>query len=273
MMSIFSAMAAQELSSRARVEILKMTSKAGASHVGSALSCVDIVSTLYQGIDGLAQPFDSNSNRDRFILSKGHATSALYAVLALKNFFPMDWLSDYCADGKKLGGHATASKVPGVSLSTGSLGHGMPYGLGIAMGLKRIGSRARVFVLMSDGECDEGTTWETALLASHHNATNLIVIIDRNKLQSLTSTEETLALEPFSQKWKSFGWQVRDIDGHNHFDIWQSLVESDRPLCIIANTIKGKGVDFMENSVPWHYKSPNQLELQNAISQVIGKDT
>jgi transketolase len=271
-MSIFNAMAAQELSIRARVEILKMTSKAGASHVGSALSCVDIITTLYQGVDGLAEPFNADWNRDRFILSKGHATSALYAVLALKNFFPMEWLSEYCADGKELGGHATANKVPGVSLSTGSLGHGMPYGLGIAMGLKKLKSKARVFVLMSDGECDEGTTWETALLASHHMATNLIVIVDRNRLQSLASTEDTLALEPFSEKWKSFGWQVREVDGHNHSDVWQSLAESEKPLCIIANTIKGKGVDFMENSVPWHYKSLNQLELRNAISQVTGKN-
>lgn len=267
-MSTITANAARKLSNQARVEILKMTNRARASHVGSALSCVDLISTLYEGMEGLSRTKSGSSDRDRFILSKGHAASALYAVLGLKNFFPMDWLLDYCVDGKQLGGHVTAEKVPGVVLTTGSLGHGMPYGLGIALGLKMCSQKGRVFVLMSDGECNEGTTWESAMIASHHQVNNFVVIIDRNNLQSLRSTEETLKLEPLAEKWESFGWEVRNIDGHNHQAILESLRESIKPLCVIADTVKGKGVDFMQNSVPWHYKSPNDVELENAILQV-----
>jgi transketolase len=185
-------------------------------------------------------------------------------------FFPWNGYQNIVTTGRNLGGHVTAHKVPGVTLSTGSLGHGMPYGLGVAIGLKKTSPRSRVFVLMSDGECNEGTTWESALLASHHQVDNLVVVIDRNRLQSLATTEDTLALEPFAEKWEKFGWEVRTIDGHFHEEIWQSLKRTNRPLCVVANTIKGKGVNFMENSIAWHYKSPNTEELASAISQVTG---
>jgi transketolase len=186
----------------------------------------------------------------------------------LQGFFPRSWLKEYCQNGAVLGGHVTYGGVPGVELSTGSLGHGLPYGIGIAIARKRSGFQGRIFVVLSDGECDEGTTWESAMIANHHGLDNLIVIVDRNRLQSLTSTEDTLTLEPFGKKWESFGWTVAEVDGHNHVAIQECLAKSTRPLCIIAETIKGKGVDFMENSVLWHYKFPNQFELSEALSQL-----
>ena len=169
-------------------------------------------------------------------------------------------------NGAPLGGHITSLGVKGVELSTGSLGHGLPYGVGIAIGKKRAEITGKVFVVMSDGECDEGTTWESALLANHHNLDNLVVIVDRNRIQSLRSTEETLKLEPFAEKWQAFGWEVTEIDGHDYSQITESLsTKNSRPLVIIANTTKGKGIKFMENSVLWHYKSPSEDDLQVAL--------
>ena len=260
-----------ELARASRVEILKMTHRAGASHVGSALSVVDVIAVLYQNIAKIEPSGIDLSDRDCVILSKGHACTALYSVLALKGFFPMNWLERYCADGAELSGHVTSAFVPGVELSTGSLGHGLPYGLGIQISRKRSGISGRTFVIMSDGECDEGTTWESALIASHHSLDSLIVIIDRNGIQSMGSTEETLALEPFPSKWESFGWNVHIVDGHDHDAISKvlSLPSSGKPTCIIANTTKGKGVDYMENQVLWHYRPPNENDLEIALNQIM----
>jgi transketolase len=156
-----------------------------------------------------------------------------------------------------------------VELSTGSLGHGFPYGLGIAISKKVTNNPGNIFVVISDGECDEGTTWESALIANHFNLTNLCVIVDRNRIQSLDYTEHTIALEPFTTKWQSFGWAVLEVDGHNYLDLASALSQKTiKPKCIIANTIKGKGVSFMENSVQWHYKSPNENEFYQAISEI-----
>jgi len=259
---------ASELALAARQEILGMTSAAKASHVASALSVVDILSVLYTTGTNISPDNKVEKCRDIVILSKGHAAAALYSVLALQGFFPRSWLKEYCQNGAALGGHVTYEGVPGVELSTGSLGHGLPYGIGIAMARKRSGCQGRIFVILSDGECDEGTTWESAMIANHHCLNNLIVIVDRNRLQSLTSTEDTLTLEPFGKKWEAFGWAVVEVDGHNHVAIQECLANSTRPLCIIAETTKGKGVDFMENSVLWHYKFPNQVELSEALSQL-----
>lgn len=263
---------ASELALAARREIIKMTAAAKASHVGSALSVVDILSVLYSGSANSTPENLEKVDRDIVILSKGHAASALYSVLALQGFFPMDWLNNYCENDAPLGGHVTSKGVPGVELSTGSLGHGLPYGLGIAMSRKMSGVSGRVFVVMSDGECDEGTTWESAMIANHHKLDNLIVIIDRNGIQSLTFTEHTLKLEPFEDKWKSFGWVTRVENGHNHETLSRALNKSSKPLCIIAETTKGKGVDFMENSVLWHYKSPTEEDVKNAFSQLKAND-
>ena len=261
---------AKELAYRARQEILKMTSVAKASHVGSALSVIDVLAVLYAEVANISPENIGEVDRDIVILSKGHAASAIYSTLAIQGFFPMDWLDKYCANGAPLGGHVTSKGVPGVELSTGSLGHGLPYGLGIALSRKRFGEKGRVFVVMSDGECDEGTTWESALLANHHGLNNLTVIIDRNGIQSLKETEVTLRLEPFADKWRAFGWNVFEIDGHDYEVLSKSMQLSDKPTVVIAKSVKGKGVSFMENSVLWHYRPPDQGELQSALDEVRG---
>lgn len=259
-------MKAEALSRNARRSILQMTSAANASHVGSCLSVVDILATLYAGVANVSPSSIHSSNRDRIILSKGHSAAALYAVLAEMGFIDKSELATYSQNGARLGGHVTAT-VPGVELSTGSLGHGLPYGIGLAISQKASDSCACVYVVLSDGELDEGTTWESALIANHLKLTNLKVIVDRNRLQSLKSTEETIQLEPLGDKFRSFGWNVVTCDGHNHLEIAKAL-EADGPLVLIAETTKGKGVDFMENSVPWHYKSANPEQLNNALEQL-----
>jgi transketolase len=259
---------APELALAARYEIIKMTSLAKASHVASALSVVDILSVLYTGSADISIENQSGVDRDIVILSKGHAASALYSILALKGFFPKEWLKMYCENNSPLGGHVTFNGVPGVELSTGSLGHGFPYGLGIAMARKLSGIAGRVFVVMSDGECDEGTTWESAMVANHHNLDNLVVIVDRNRIQSLTFTEDTLRLEPFADKWRAFGWHTIVENGHNYEALAKCLTKTNSPICVIAETIKGKGVDFMENSVLWHYKAPTEEDVLNAFAQL-----
>ena len=260
-----------KLALEARFEILKMTHLARASHVASALSVVDILSVLYAGAANIRPSNINESDRDIVILSKGHSAAALYSVLALQNFFPMEWLSNYSQNNAPLGGHVTSKGVPGVELSTGSLGHGLPYGLGIALARKRDGINGKVIVVMSDGECDEGTVWESAMVANHHKLNNLVVIIDRNRIQSLAFTEETLQLEPLDLKWNSFGWETEVISGHVYAAISKSIVTAEGPKCIIAETTKGKGVDFMENSVLWHYRPPSNDELNLANEQLKNK--
>lgn len=261
---------AERLAKLARVEILRMTSHAKASHVGSALSVVDILSTLYAGGAKIRKDNVDAVDRDIVILSKGHAASALYSVLAIQQFFPLSYLHSYCDDGALLGGHVTSTGLNGVELSTGSLGHGLPYGVGIALARKLYGVAGSVFVVMSDGECDEGTTWESALLANHHKLNNLTVIIDRNRIQSLGDTEKTLKLEPFKDKWEAFGWKASEIDGHHYLSLISTINENlSGPKVIIANTTKGSGVSFMENSVLWHYRSPNNAELESAVQEVL----
>ena len=260
----------QRLAKSARVEIVQMTHDAKASHVGSALSVVDVLAVLYSEVADINPSKINSPDRDVVILSKGHACTALYAVLSLKGFFPNEWLRRYCENGAELSGHVTSAYVPGVELSTGSLGHGLPYGLGIQLSRKKNNVGGRTYVIMSDGECDEGTTWESALIANHHNLDKLFVIIDRNRIQSMDSTENTLALEPFDLKWQAFGWNVIEVNGHDHEQLRGAFdfPSNGKPTCIIANTVKGKGVDFMENQVLWHYRPPSKDDLQNAIIQL-----
>lgn len=268
------------LARRIRALSLHMVHDAKASHIGGCLSMADVLAVLYGGylrIDG-ARPTDPG--RDRFILSKGHAAAAIYATLALRGFFPFEWLDTYCRDGARLGGHITHRGVPGVELSTGSLGHGLPVGMGMALGLKRTGSPSRVVVLLSDGECDEGSNWESALLAPQFELSNLRVIIDYNRIQSLGRVEEVAELEPFADKWRAFRWNVIEIDGHDLPSIQTALAASDdpatpdgksRPTAIIARTIKGKGVSFMEDLLRWHYSPPRGDELGRALAEVYGE--
>jgi transketolase len=211
-------------------------------------------------------------DRDRFILSKGHACAIFYAALAERGFFPSDWLDRFYADGGELAGHATHKGVPGVEVSTGSLGHGLPIGCGMAIAGKRSGRPYRVFVLISDGECDEGTTWETALVATQHRLDNLVVIVDYNKIQALGHVSDVLDLEPLAAKWRAFRWAVREIDGHDIPQIRDALgavpFEPGRPSCVVAHTVKGKGVRLMEDSLLWHYRSPVGEEFETALAEL-----
>lgn len=249
-----------------------MTHRARASHIGSCLSSADILSVLYTGILHHDPAAPKAPDRDRFILSKGHAAAALYAVLAERGFFPIDWLASYCDDGSPLLGHASSHAVPGVEVSTGSLGHGLPIGCGMALHGRRSGARYRVFVLLSDGELDEGSTWEAVLFAAHHQLDNLIAVVDFNKIQSFGRVEQVLSLEPLADKWRAFGWAVNELDGHSH-DALRGVLggvpfSQDRPSAVIAHTVKGRGVRFMEDRLEWHYRSPNDDELEQALGEI-----
>jgi transketolase len=212
--------------------------------------------------------FKSNSLADsgnQFILSKGHAAIALYSVLTSLGKISEKDLESFCEDGSQFYGHINHLAHPLIELSTGSLGHGMPYGVGLAHANLMNKERGLVFVLMSDGELDEGTTWESALIANKLKLQNLICVIDRNYMQSLESTETTLPLEPLKEKWKAFGWDVIEVDGHNFASLEKVNISSDKPKVLIATTVKGKGVTWMENEVSWHYKWPNDEQLNEAL--------
>jgi transketolase len=262
----------QKLASQIRRSALYMVHKANASHIGTCLSVADILAVLYSGILRVDPARPDWPDRDRFILSKGHGCAALYAVLAERGFFPKEWLDTYCQDGAHLAGHITHHNVPGVEVSTGSLGHGLPIGCGMALAGKHDNQPYRVFALLSDGECDEGSNWEAALFAPHHHLDNLIAIVDYNKIQSFGTVREVLDLEPLAQKWRAFGWAVREINGHDLEQIEDALksvpFKIGRPSCIIAHTVKGKGVSFMENQLAWHYKSPNDEQLKRALTEL-----
>lgn len=262
----------RRLAQRIRVKTLHMIHRAKSSHVGSAFSMADLLAVLYAKILRIDPQRPGWPQRDRFLLSKGHACAPLYAVLAERGFFPASWLDDFYLDGSRLAGHATHSGVPGVEVSTGSLGHGLPIACGMALVAKRDSSPFRVFTLVSDGECDEGSTWEAALFAPHHRLDNLAVIIDYNKIQSLGSVKEVLDLEPLAAKWRAFGWSVREIDGHDFRQIEDALanipVETGKPTCIVAHTVKGKGVSFMEDKLLWHYRAPDGGEMAAALAEL-----
>ena len=254
----------------ARLRTLEITYHSKTPHIGSAFSVIDILAVIYSNYVDLDKLKIKAADRKRVILSKGHAALGFYAVMEQVGLLQSEKLRQYCLPNSHLLGHVTHSKNTFVELSTGSLGHGLPYGAGMAYGLKKNGLGGQeVIVVISDGECNEGTTWESALIARHNSLNNLKVIIDRNRLQSIKGTEETLILESLPEKWKSFGWLVTEIDGHSHDQISESLaITADKPLCIIANTIKGKGVSFMENNNSWHYKSPTKEEYDLAKLEI-----
>jgi transketolase len=268
--------ATEELAKRIRRHAVRMTNLGGSSHVGSVLSMADIVAVLYGGIMRIDPSKPNLPNRDRFILSKGHAGAGIYAALAESGFFPIEWLEKHCADGSVLSGHVSHKGVPGVELSTGSLGHGLPVGAGMAYGAKLDDASRRVFVVLSDGECDEGSTWEAVMFSSHHKLDNLVAIVDYNKIQSLAPVAETLALEPFADKWRAFGWSVIELDGHDHNALYANLSNLPKvvgkPTCILAHTVKGKGVSFMERSVLWHYRTPRGSEYDEALNELISDE-
>ena len=261
------------LARRVRRHSVCMTSRGGSSHVGAALSIADILAVLYGG--GILR-FDrgrpSWPGRDRFILSKGHAGAAVYATLAECGFFGLERLDQHYQNGSDLSGHVSHKGMPVVELSTGSLGHGLGVGVGMALALRRKGEGQRVFVLLSDGECDEGSNWEAIMFAAHHRLDNLVAVVDYNKLQSLAPVAETLELEPFASKWRAFNWGVCEVDGHDHSALTEvfgrlPFVEQ-RPSVVIAHTTKGKGVTFMENTVLWHYRTARGRELEAALQEL-----
>jgi transketolase len=261
----------KELARRIRKHALAMTSRGGSSHIGAVLSMADLVAVLYADVMAYDASQPRLPTRDRFILSKGHAGAGIYAALAECGFFPVKQLETHYQDGSLLSGHVSHKGIPGVEFSTGSLGHGLPVGAGMAYGASLDGRTHRVFVLLSDGECDEGSNWEAVLFAAHHKLRNLIAVIDYNKIQSLAPVSETIALEPFVDKWVSFGWEVRETDGHDHAQLRQVLAApsaSGKPVCVIAHTIKGKGVSFMENTVLWHYRTVRGHEYDRALAEL-----
>lgn len=260
----------KEKAKEIRIKTLEMVSRAKSCHIGSAFSCIDILAALYFKVLKINTTNPQNEERDRFILSKGHACSGLYVTLALKGFFPEEHLNDYLKNGSFLIAHGN-SMVPGVEVSTGSLGHGLGIGAGMAFVAKQKEAKHNVFVLLSDGECDEGSTWEAVLAANHFRLNNLIAIVDYNKIQSFGRVKEVMDLEPFSEKWRAFGWVVLEINGHDVEQICVALLhakQQQKPTVIIAHTTKGKGVSFMEDTVESHYLTPTEEQTQSAIKEL-----
>lgn len=255
---------------------VEMTHLSGGSHLGAILSVADIMGVLYSEVLKFNPESPKWDERDRFILSKGHAGASVYAALAESGFFPVDELKTHYQNGSRLSGHVS-HHLPGVDLSTGSLGHGLSVGTGMAYALKKEGKRSRVFVVLGDGECDEGSVWEAALFANHFRLDNLVAIVDHNHMQSLDFNENTLEIENFGDKWHAFGWNVFEIDGNNHEqlrDAFKKINRSDnhKPCVIIANTIKGKGISFMQNDILWHYRFPHDgWEYDMAVNELFAE--
>jgi transketolase len=256
---------------KARRNIVSMAYYGQTSHVGSALSCVDIIAVLYARVMNITAMNWQDAGSDRFILSKGHGVKALYSVLAQLGFFPETWLNQYGQDDSWLGEHPS-HHVPGIICSTGSLGHGLSIAAGIALGQKLNKYQARTYVLISDGECNEGSLWEAAMAAAHLDLDNLVAIVDDNQWQAMGRSREVSALEPFAQKWEAFGWQVRHVDGHDLNALTGALnttsLVTRKPLVIIAKTCLGKGVSFMEDQLLWHYQIPSQVQWEMALKEL-----
>jgi transketolase len=249
-----------------RRTIFKTICNGGGGHLPASFSIVELLTVLYFSVLRIDPNNPADPNRDRFILSKGHAGVALYAVLAEKGFFDKRHLDTYGKRGTILGGHPDMYKVPGVEASTGALGHGFPFAVGMALAGKMDKKDYRVFTILGDGECQEGSVWEAALFAPKHRLDNLTVIIDYNKFQAMDLLEKIIPLEPLADKWRAFGWEVAEVDGHN-IPLLQNLFRSlplseNKPTLVIAHTVKGKGISFMENVPIWHYRMPNPKELE-----------
>jgi transketolase len=261
----------REFARQIRRRVLEMSHRAGTPHLGSSLSCADIVAAAYGGGLRLAPADAQQSGRDRFLLSKGHAATTLYAALALTGHFPDDWISHYAEPGAPLGEHPSP-EIPGIDLATGSLGHGLPVAVGLALSDRIRRVHRRTCVLMSDGECNEGTVWEAALFAPAHRLVELFVVIDFNGWQATGRSAEITALEPLAEKWATFGWRTIEIDGHDLIGLRDLLAGpadgSGRPTAIVAHTVKGKGVSFMEDDNNWHYRVPNDAELARALAEL-----
>ena len=261
-----------KISKNVRKKTLKMVTISQSIHIGSALSIVDILVSLYFGILNVYPSDPKYDNRDRFILSKGHASAALYATLSEKGFFSDDLLDKYAIDGGVLPDHLDRNIALGIETSSGSLGHGLSIAIGMAIAAKYDNKNYKCYVLMSDGECDEGSVWEAAMLAAQLKLDNLVVIIDYNKIQNFGRVEEVINLEPLSEKWRSFGWAVKETNGHDFQGLLNSFaslpMETAKPNIVIAHTVRGKGVSFMEDKIEWYYKFPTQEQYEKAIKEI-----
>jgi transketolase len=260
----------REHSVRIRRQVLASIDSAGLGHVGGDLSVTDILVTLFGAVLNVDPLQPQAPLRDRFILSKGHCAAALYATLADCGFFDAARLKHFAGPLSPLNGHPNRRKIPGVETNTGPLGHGLPVGVGCATAAQMAGQTWRTFVVLGDGELQEGSNWEAAMFAAHRGLGRLTAIIDRNRLQQGATIAETNELEPLADKWRAFGWEVRTVDGHSHAALLDVLraEAGDKPLAVIANTVKGKGVSFMENGVEWHHKVPNAAQLDAAYKEL-----
>jgi len=263
-------MNSMQLAWKIRRHGIEMTHISKGSHIGAVLSVADIVAILYNDIMTTFPEDPMNDKRDRFILSKGHAGAAVYAALAEKGFFEPKELESHYSNGSRLSGHVSHKNVPGVELSTGSLGHGICVGAGMALAAKRDKKSHYVYVVVGDGECNEGSVWEAALFANHYRLSNFTVIIDHNKMQSLDFCENTIELIDLGAKWRAFGWHVIEVDGHDHDRLRAALQDKhdEKPTCVVAHTIKGKGISFMENEILWHYRDPHGEAYHNAVKEL-----
>ncbi|MFH8492562.1 transketolase [Streptomyces coeruleorubidus] len=259
-----------QLSTDVRRSVVRMIDGAQLGHIGGDLSVTDILVTLFGGVLAVDPEKPRDPDRDRFILSKGHCAAALYATLAHSGFFPLSELSTFMAPLSPLNGHPNRRKVPGVETNTGPLGHGFPVAVGCALAAKVAGRSYRTFVVLGDGELQEGSNWEAAMTAAHYDLASLTAVVDRNRLQQGARTEETKRLEPLADKWASFGWEVRGADGHDHGELLSALRPSTtgRPVAVVADTVKGKGVSFIEDRVEWHHKVPNAAQVQAALEEL-----
>jgi transketolase len=255
---------------RIRRSIIQMISAAGQGHVGGDLSVVDILTALYGAVLRIDPADPHRRNRDRLVLSKGHCAGALYSTLAFAGYFPPSELSTFMSLFSPLNGHPNRTKVPGVETNTGPLGHGLPVAVGEAKGAKLLGLGYRVFVVLGDGEMQEGSNWEALMSASAHRLDNLVAVIDRNRLQQGARTEDTVGLDPLDARLAAFGCEVRTVDGHDHLQLVSAFAPSTtaRPVAVIANTIKGKGVSFMEDRVEWHHKVPDPEQVRAALAEL-----
>ncbi len=255
---------------RLRQRLLRLIANAGAGHTGGDLSCLDILNVLYHRVLRVSPATRDDPDRDRYVQSKGHCVEALYVVLSSCGFFPDADLDTVCRFRSPYVGHPTR-KIPGIEMNTGALGHGLPVCLGMALAAKMDGRSARVFTLLGDGELAEGSNWEAAMAAAHHGLDNLTAILDHNTLQITGPTREVMSNEPVGDKFRAFGWEVREIDGHNYAALTRALTDPPgrgKPTFLIANTIKGKGVSFMENVAKWHHGVPSEAELALALGEL-----
>jgi transketolase len=252
-----------------KASIIDLTHYSRSSHVGACLSIADILTVLYFGVLTIDPLDPRKEDRDKFILSKGHASAALYATLAARGFFPLSYLDKFHVDGGLLPGHLDRESVPGVEASTGSLGHGLSLGVGMAIANRQTGNPGKVYVLLGDGECNEGSVWEAIMLAATLRLANLTAIVDYNKLQSFGRTNEVINQENMVERWGTFGWEAHEVDGHNREELERIFrAAQGGPKAVIAHTVKGKGVSVMEDRLEWHYKSPNDEERRQALKEL-----